>query len=295
MDVVTVGHIVYDIRAYVEHLPEPDVRGLMREPFHVGGGGSAANVAVNCVRLGKSAGVIGNLGKDRHGRYLWDNLWAEGVDTREVRLFGGRSALSIITIDRKGEVEVTEDLGVSERPRAMDPSYIGHARHLHLAGTSLQMLRQASKIGAKKGISISFDPGRAAAHLGERRLAPILRATDYLLVNRKELKYITGSDKDSAARRLAKKYDVTIAIKSGSKPIVTFGAEEISVPPFKVKPVDTIGAGDAFCAGFICSMLDSKNLANALRFANAAGAAKVLHKGAQSLPRRQWIEKRFGV
>jgi ribokinase len=295
MDIITVGHIVYDIRAYVEHLPEPDVRGLMREPFHVGGGGSAANVAVNCSRLGKRAGVIGNLGKDHHGRFLWDNLWAEGVDTREVRLFDGRTALSIITIDRKGEVEVTQDLGVAERDRAIDPSYISETRHLHLAGTSLEMLLRAASIGSKKGVSISFDPGRAAAFHGEKKLSPILRATDYLLVNRKELKYITGSDSDHAAKHLASKYDLAIVIKSGSAPIVTFGVEEVSAPPFKVKAIDTIGAGDAFCAGFLCSILDSKNLTQAVRFANAAGAAKVLHRGAQGMPKKQWIEKTFGV
>ena len=67
---VTIGHIVYDIRNYVEEFPEPDHTAIMRMHPKVSGGGSAANVALNLCRLGIPAGVIGNVASDRHGKIL---------------------------------------------------------------------------------------------------------------------------------------------------------------------------------------------------------------------------------
>jgi len=295
--IVTVGHIVYDIRNYVEEFPSPDQTAIMRMDPKVSGGGSAANVSVNLTKLGFSSGVISSVGDDRHGKFLISDLRDFGVDVSQVKVFPGMSGLSVIIIDSHGEVRVIEDLGVADRRRAMDKDYIRGAEFLHMSGCELHLLESASSIAHSHGIPISFDPGRFASRFGERRLSKILARCDFLIINRKELFSITGSRDDSAADRLAKKYNCVCVIKHGSKDILVKqkGAPQFSVPPFKVKAVDTLGAGDAFCAGFIAAINEKKSLFESVRFANATAAAKVLHKGAQSLPSRRYIQERFNV
>lgn len=295
--IVTVGHIVYDIRNYVEKFPEPDHTAIMRMHPKVSGGGSAANVAVNLHRLGFSSGVVGSIGSDRHGKFLLSDLKRLGVDTQEVKVFRGMSGLSVIIIDSEGEVRVIEDFGVADRRRTVDPDYIRQANFLHMSGCAPHLLESASRIANSAGIPISFDPGRAASRLGEKKLAEILRRCDFLIINRKELFALTGSREESEAAALAKKHNLVCVIKQGSREIIvkTKEADSFTVEPFHVKPVDTLGAGDAFCAGFVAGMMEKRSLYDAVRFANAVAAAKVLKKGAQSLSSRRFITEKFKV
>lgn len=296
-DIVTVGHIVYDIRNYVEEFPEPDHTSVMRMHPKAGGGGSAANVAVNLSKLGFRAGVVGSVSSDRHGKFVLSDLRKFGVDTKEVRVFSGMTGLSVIIIDKHGEVRVIEDFGVADRRRAIDPDYIKGAKFLHMSGCAPHLLESASAIASRAGLPVSFDPGRAASRLGERRLSPVLKRCEYLIINRKELFAITGSREEAEAERLAKKYDLVCVIKQGGREIIvkTKEASSFKVDPFTVKPVDTLGAGDAFCAGFIAGINEKRSLYESVRFANAVAAAKVLRKGAQSLPSRRFIAKKFRI
>ncbi len=295
--IVTVGHIVYDIRNYIEAFPEPDHTALMRMIPKVSGGGSAANVAVNLSKLGFSSGVVGNVGNDRHGKFLLSDLRDFGVDISQVKVFRGMTGLSVILIDAQGEVRVIEHLGVADRHRAIDLDYIRGSSFLHLSGCALHLLDSASKMASQVGIPISFDPGRAASRLGERALSPILERAEYLIINRKELFAITGSREEEAASSLARRHNLICVIKQGGREIIvkTKEASSFTVEPFHVRPVDTLGAGDAFCAGFIAGISEKRSLYEAVRFANAVAAAKVLRKGAQSLPSRRFITEKFKV
>jgi len=294
-EIAAIGHIVYDIRNYVEKFPDPDKTALMRMHPSVSGGGSAANVAVDLVKLGHKSGVIGSVASDRHGKYLLSDLHRRGVDVSQVRVFRGMSGLSVILIDAAGEVRVIEDLGVADRRRAIDNDYIRASKFLHMSGCAFHLLDAASKAAHKAGLPVSFDPGRAASALGERKLAPIFARCDFLIINRKELFAITGSREESEAARLARQYNMVCVIKQGGREIIvkTKDMSSFTVPPYTVKPVDTLGAGDAFCAGFISGVVEKRSLYESVRFANAVAAAKVLRKGAQSLPSRHFIEGKF--
>jgi len=296
-EIVTIGHIVYDIRNYVEAFPEPDHTAVMRMHPKAGGGGSAANIAVNLKKLGFKSGVIGSVSSDRHGKFLLEELRRFGVDTSQVKVFRGMSGLSVIIIDAAGEVRVIEDFGVADHRRAIDADYIKGAKFLHMSGCALHMLDAASKIANTAGIPISFDPGRSASGLGERKLSEILRRCDFLIINRKELFALTGSREESMAAELAKKYNLICVIKQGSRETIvkTKDMNSFNVEPFHVKPVDTLGAGDAFCAGFIAGILEKRSLFESVKFASAVAAAKVLRKGAQSLPSRRFITEKFKI
>jgi len=296
-EIACLGHIVYDIRNYVEEFPGPDKTALMRMHPSVGGGGSAANVAVNLVKLGHPACLIGSVASDRHGKFLLSDLRRRGVDVSQVKVWRGMSGLSVVIIDAAGEVRVIEDLGVADRRRAIDNDCIRSSKFLHMGGCAFSLLDAGSRAAHKAGIPVSFDPGRAASCLGERKLAPVFKRCNFLIINRKELFAITGSHEEAEAARLARQYGMVCVIKQGGREVVVKaeGMPPFAVPPFNVKPVDTLGAGDAFCAGFVCGMVEKRSVFESVRFANAAGAAKVMRKGAQSLPSRRFIEGKFKV
>ena len=73
------------------------------------------------------------------------------------------------------------------------------------------------------------------------------------------------------------------------------GEEDFVVKPFDVKPIDTIGAGDSFCAGLVTGLVEKKGLRKSVLLANAVAAAKVQRKGAHNVPSREEIKKTFKI
>jgi ribokinase len=303
-EVTTVGHIVYDIRCYVDEFPQPDKTAFMQGAIQSSGGGSAANVAANLRTLGHASAFIGNVGTDRHGKFLLHELHSAGVDMRGVNLVDGATGVAIIFVNRRAEVEVAEMIGVNEPLRGIDEDIIRSSLALHMTSTDAAALSKASSIARRAGLLITFDPGRSASRLGATKLSAALKNSDYLVVNRRELGFISGKNlsHDSseasvrmAAKELARKFDLTCIIKAGAKPVIVEGRESFRSEPFSGKVVDTIGAGDAFCAGFLAALLEEKSLEKSVQFANAAALAKAMRQGARLGMSRFEIEKKFGV
>ncbi|VVB65997.1 putative sugar kinase [Candidatus Gugararchaeum adminiculabundum] len=295
-EVVTIGHILYDTRCYVDGFPSPSRTTFTQKPIATGCGGSAANTAVNLCRLGKKASMIGRIGDDFTGRQLLHELEKKGVGTAGIQKSKGtHTGISIVLIDKNAEVEVIEDVGANE-PLALGKEAekaIKAAKHLHLTGTSIKALEKASAIAEKAGTTVSFDPGRSKSHLGKKGLGKILENVDYLILNRAELGRITKAwNPLTGARELVKEFNLSCVIKSGEKPIIFESRHEhFSVYPVHLKPIDTIGAGDAFSAGFICGLLEGKKHIDCVKLGAACSAAKILRQGAQSLPPRKDVEK----
>lgn len=297
LDLACVGHLVYDIRDYVESFPQPDKTVFLRRPPEISAGGSAANVALNATRLGHSAGLVSNVGDDLHGRFLLAELACEGIDSRQVRLVKrGRTGLSIILIDKSGEVQVIEDVGCVDDPRALPASYIASARWVHMSGCSLDWLTQTARIARKADKPLSFDPGRAASRFGLKKLLPVLSACELVILNKKELKALTGTTSREEVKRLSRQLECSVVLKQGHAPALACmgGHDLFEVPPFDApQVVDTIGAGDAFDAGVIAGKLENKPLYECIRMGHACSAAKVMRAGAQSMPPRAAIRKLF--
>ncbi len=297
LDLVCIGHLVYDIRDYVEAFPSADRTVFLRRPPQISAGGSAANVALNAIRLNHSSGLVANVGDDPHGRFLLSELAREGISSSHVKLVKkGRTGLSIILIDPQGEVMVVEDLGCVDEARRLSPSYIASAKWVHLSGCTLQWMKDTARIAGKAGLPLSFDPGRAASRLGKSALEPMLKHVDLLIINRHELAAITGSFSLEGVKELSREYDCSVVLKQSSGPALscTGGHDLFSIPSFKAPSVvDTLGAGDAFDAGVICGKLENRPLYESIKMGHACAASKVMRAGAQSMPKRAQIKKLF--
>ena len=295
VDLVTIGHVLMDIRIFVDQFPKPDEEAKA-EKLSLGGGGSAANVAVGASRLGVKSEFVGAIGFDAFGRVLLEELEHEGVDVTHVKILASvNSGLTVLSVNKIGQVIMFGYTGASDmlHPLDINRSCISTAEHVHITGLSLDTAVTAAKMAREANVIVSIDPGRIMSRVGISGLSPLLENAAQILLNHEEAKQLTGSDDlDDAANILFKTGPKTVIIKRGSKGV--FGDtpdSKISVPVYPVKVVDTTGAGDAFSSGFITAQLEGKTLKESLEFANATANLKITKVGARALPTRKMVER----
>jgi ribokinase len=164
---------------------------------------------------------------------------------------------------------------------------VSHARFLHLTSFVGEQSFQTQKKLLKtlpEDVKVSFDPGALYARKGLTELEPIIRRCYVVMPNAIELRLITGEvDYCKGADILIGMGVKVIAVKLGADGCyVTDGRERLRVEAFKVKAVDTTGAGDAFCAGFLYGLLNNKNLRDCGRLGNFVASRCVMKMGARA-------------
>jgi ribokinase len=253
-------------------------------------GGSAANTIVGLARLGCKVGFVGKVAADREGTLLLEDFRKEGVDIDGVvRAKQGESGQVLGFVDKKGERALYIDSGVNDTIalEEVNTDYVSQARFLHLTSfvgeKSLQTQKQLLKT-LPENVKISFDPGALYARKGLAQLEPIIKRSHVLMPNATELKIITGeADYCRGADALIGRGARIVAVKLGGDGCyVTDGRERHLIAAFKVKAVDTTGAGDAFCAGFLYGLLNDKSLHDCGRRGNFVASRCVLKMGARA-------------
>lgn len=294
-DLVTIGHVLMDVRIFVVEFPKQDEEAKT-DKLSLGGGGSAANVAVGASRLGVKSGFIGAMGFDTFGRVLLEELEHEGVDVTHVKVdTTTNSGLTFIAVNRKGQVMMFGYTGASDKlfPSDLNRNYISSAEHIHITGLSFDTALAAASMASEARVIISFDPGRLTSRLGLKKVSPLLKYVDQILLNHEEACKLTGETKlDDAAKILLKVGPKIVVIKKGADGVFAMTPDnKFSVPAYPIKVVDTTGAGDAFSAGFITAQLEGKSLEDSVEFANATANLKITKAGARALPTRKAVER----
>ena len=294
-DLVTIGHVLMDIRVFVDEFPGADEEAKTNK-LSLGGGGSAANVAVGASRLGVKSGFIGAIGFDTYGRVLLEELEHEGVDVSHVKVNTTvNSGLTIIAVNKEGQVMMFGYIGASDKlfPSDLDRDYISSSEHVHITGLSFDTALAAAKIAKNAGVTVSFDPGRIMSRMGLSKVSQLLGHVEQILLNQEEAQALTGTNElEKAAKTLLKIGLKTVIIKRGAEGVFAMTSnKKFSVPAYSVKVVDTTGAGDAFSAGFITAQLEGKNFEDSVEFANATANLKITRVGARALPSRKAVER----
>jgi sugar/nucleoside kinase (ribokinase family) len=252
-------------------------------------GGSAANTIVGLARLGCKVGFIGKIACDRKGSLLLEGFQREGVDIDGViRVGQGESGQVIGFVDDKGERALYIDSGVNDtiEPGEVDANYTSGTRFFHLTSFVGEKSFQTQKAVLKTlpvSVKVSFDPGALYARKGFAKLEPIIKKSYVVMPNSKELNLITGeTDYCRGADFLTSRGVRVVAVKLGADGCyVTDGRERHLIETFKVKAVDTTGAGDAFCAGFLYGLLNEKSLYDCGRLGNFVASRCVMKMGAR--------------
>ncbi|MCK4475046.1 carbohydrate kinase family protein [Candidatus Bathyarchaeota archaeon] len=253
-------------------------------------GGSAANTMVGLAKLGCKVGFIGKVADDREGRTLLEDFRREGIDTNGVIMARrGRSGTAIGFVDEKGERALYVDPGVNDTIEydEINREYAFQAQFLHLTSFVGEKSFQTQKRLVEtlpKNVKISLDIGELYARKGLEALEPLLNRTFVMMPNAKELRILTKkADYKRNAELLLKKGVKIVAVKLGSKGCyVTDGKESRMIEAFEVKVVDTTGAGDAFCAGFLYGLISDRRLHECGRLGNFVASRCVTKMGARA-------------
>jgi ribokinase len=263
-------------------------------------GGSAANTIVGLARLGCKTGFIGKVAGDREGEMLLESLRQEGVDVNGIAVSKqGRSGRVMGFVDGKGERALYVDAGVNDTIEydKINSQYAFGTKILHLTSFVGKKSFQTQKKLVEKlprNVKISFDPGALYAKIGLAKLEPMIKRTFALLPSASELEALTGtSDYETGAQALFERGVKLVAVKLGADGCyVTDGTRKRLIEAFKVKIVDTTGAGDAFCAGFLYGLISGQSLFSCGRIGNFVASRCITKLGARAgLPIRENLEE----
>jgi ribokinase len=296
--ILVFGSLNVDLIIPVEHLPRPG-ETVLGPGYRLAAGGKGANQALAARRAGSAVHMAGCVGADPMVETALRELKADNVDLSLVKTVVEPTGLAAISIDRNGENQIIVASGANRRTRSEQvPDALLTPETLVLLQMEVPpeenwaLVRRAKARGAR--IMLNVAPAGAVP-------AEIVHALDWLCVNEIEaLQVATGLDLPAgdaviAAGAIAAKTGTTLILTLGGQGAMAFtGREKIAVPALPVKPVDTVGAGDAFVGGFMAAIDQGKDMGLALRRASVGGALACLIEGAQpSLPRLADIEARL--
>ncbi|WP_281301093.1 MULTISPECIES: ribokinase [unclassified Iodidimonas] len=278
---VVLGSVNLDIVAHAPHLPRPGetVSGaaLSRYP-----GGKGANQALAAKRLGADVSLCARTGQDADADAALALLKADGVDLSQcLALPNAQTGVALIIVDEKGENQITVASGANHSFQA-DPLHLPpHDALLCQLEVPIAVIRQASTKAS----------GLFCLNAAPVKPVPpdILSRTDLLIVNESEAEALEENLRD---------YHGILAITLGARGAILMqdGTILARAAPPSVEAIDTVGAGDAFCAALVIAFLEGKGYQEAVEFACRVGAFATTRKGAQpAMPYRADLDSLFNL
>jgi sulfofructose kinase len=261
-DVVCLGLATADTIAVLPAWPGPDGR-VVTDGFVRGGGGPAATAAVTIAALGTSVALVASIGDDALGGSLRAELVAAGVDVKHLHVVPGRTAESVILVDRS-----TTTRTIVYAPGAVSGPLDAPARALCAAAAWVHVDHVGYPLaGDVERGRLSVDAGNPIDDLeldGIGLYAPTAAALEARYPGRSPMEGMRSA-LDEGAHRVA----VTLAA-GGAMAADATGAWRVLAHPVAV--VSTLGAGDVFHGALVASLAGGLALPDALRRANAAAA-----------------------
>lgn len=272
----------------VDALPERGTLGLV-DSIVLRGGGCALNTSSALTKLGMRAAVVGKVGADAFGDFILRTLEERGVEASGViRDATTPTSASVALIDTSGERTFLHTTGANATLTAGETSEeLFTGRALHIAGAlvldeldgepTASLLSEARGRGIMTSVDTVFD-----ARSRWERVVTALPFCDLVTPGLLEARGITGEKEPARAARRLREFGARVAV-------VTLGADgcyvagdsfEGHVAGFRVESLDGTGAGDAFAAAFLHSLLAGRPLEDCARLANAAGGLATTAVGA---------------
>lgn len=250
-------------------------------------GSSSAIFAHNLALLGNRVGFHSAMGDDPLGELCLRRLAESGADIFTVKRFAGKKTGLTVILPRPVKRYILTYPGVMAEMRFedLDLERIFSAKHLHISSFFLQRalrpkIGELFRLAKQANLTTSLDTNDDPEGRWDLDLASVLRSVDVLLPNEAEACRLTRCDDPDAAVRVLADYVPLVVMKRGEKGAVARrGSEELNAHPVRSEPVDTIGAGDSFDAGFLHNFIRGASLEACLRLGNLAGALSTTRQG----------------
>jgi ribokinase len=262
-------------------------------------GGKGANQAIASKRLGGKVSFITKLGNDSYGKSYRHYLIKNGLP-RQCLLQDRElpTGIALIEVNPQGENRIVVSPGANRALLTKDLKrftqvWDGIDVLIAQLEIPLQTVSLALQVAKDQGALTLLNPSPSIPLSSK-----LLSLVDFLVPNEWEAQSLTGikMKRDQGLPKMAK----SLLSRGVKNVVITLGpkglffknrGEEIWMEAFRVKPVDTTAAGDAFIGAFSVGLSEGKSIAEVLRFANGAGALATTKLGAQpSLPRREELE-----
>jgi len=250
---------------------------------HMGGKGLNQSVALQ--RAGAAVYHAGCVGED--GVFLRDYLKDSGVDTSHVRVIDEATGHAVIQVNSEGDNCILLYPGAN---RCQTEDGMAQALADFSAGDLLLMqnetngLQEMMRAAKAKGMLIALNP----SPIDDTLLTLPMELVDYFILNEIEGTALSGeSEPAKILEALTRKYPQAHVVLTlgGDGSLYAHGETRLRQPIFKVKAVDTTGAGDTFTGYFLASQLRGEDAAQSLKIAAAASAIEVTRPGAaQAIP-----------
>src|SRR5215472_2590457 len=287
-DVTIAGELNLDLILYglpEQLLPE---RELLADQMMLTLGSSSAIVAHNLSALGSRVGFQSRIGDDPLGRIALERLKESGVDVSNVRTVAGKTTtgLTVILHHEQWRNILTYAGTISElRWDDLDLDYLADSRHFHFSSYYLQKglrprVAELFQRLRSKGLTISLDTNDDPDDRWQGDLHDLLQHVDVFLPNEREASKAAGTeDLEEAISRLSQLVPLVV-VKLGRKgSLARRGSTRFIAPSTELTPVDTVGAGDSFDAGFLHEYVRGSDLNQCLASGNAAGALSTTRPG----------------
>jgi sulfofructose kinase len=273
--VVCIGAITLDLVAAIHEPLEDDARVTASEAV-IGSGGPAATAAVTLTRLGIPTAFVGTVGNDDAGEFVRRELEREGVETAEVRIADGRTAMSPIVVNRQtAHRSIAAFYGTVGAP-VLSQAAITMCRaaewiHVDHIGYAIVAALRSSGIATQ----VSVDAGNPIPDLDIRNL-DLYAPTESRILER-----YAATDVTAAMRASLNEGAVTVAVTCGSlgslgmSRVAAWGADvgsPVHAPAFDVPIYSTLGAGDVFHGALLAARVRGSGLRDALTIANAVAS-----------------------
>ena len=287
-DITVAGEVNLDLILYGLEESIPLDREILASNFEMTLGSSSAILAHNMSALGRRVGFITKVGADSMGSLAMERLAEGGVDLSRCTKGSEDSKTGVTVLLPHGRSRriltyagIMFDMNVAD----LDVDYLASAPHFHLSSLFLLRGLHAGLPGLfrelkRRGLTISLDTNDDPDGRWDGVLREILPYVDLLLPNDDEVCRIAQRDSVEEALDVLTGIVPLIAVKCGRRgAVIGQGQDRLTVPGLTVEPVDTIGAGDSFNAGFLCAWLTGASPEICARVGNVTGALSTQRPG----------------
>jgi fructokinase len=251
-------------------------------------GGAPFNFAFHCRQLGRPAVMVSRVGADERGRALRDAVRALGLSDDSIQEDAAHPTGTVeVSVDAAGQPTFTIAEGVAWDFLAWSPELEALARRADAVcfGTLAQRAPESRQtirrlLAAAANALVVYDVN-LRQHFYDRDIVEAsLRAARWVKLNEEELATLRDllglapKGRSPLLAELRRRYDVELAVLTRGEQgcVLQTSDEEVAVPGRRVRVVDTVGAGDAFTAGLLVTVLEGRALAEAAAFANRLAA-----------------------
>jgi sugar/nucleoside kinase (ribokinase family) len=286
-DISVLGELNCDLILYgLPPVLEPDREHLATD-FAMTLGSSSAIFAHNISLLGSRVGFTSCVGGDPLGKFCVERLSESGVDVSGVKCLPNSTTgvTVILPLAKKRQILTYLGTTVDLQSAHLDLDYLRSASHFHLSSFFLLRGLRPFLPGLflkmkQSGVTTSLDTNDDPENLWAADVKAVLKSIDIFLPNEQEACKLVGASNVETALESLSRLVSLVVIKCGAKGVVAKrGSDRFSVPALTVQPVDTVGAGDSFNAGFLHKFIRGSGLQDCLEYGVACAALSTTRAG----------------